>query len=474
MSIGHNTQQARIESRYFPEAPLAFAGGRECIDPKLGIARFGPRTYEPMRRHPLSIRVGLIGSAESAAEAMQWVDHASRGVPGDKAHLDFPGFDSDRGFFSHLAFDDGWLAQLYSSEIDGIVNTRSSRMRFEIFLQLLEEKLSLLASKDLPPEYIIVAVPKELYVKCRVVNFSDPKAGTVHRDLRRAFKAMAMKYRIPTQLLLQKTTEGESEDYPSEIAWDFFTGLYFKAGGYPWGPVGLLPGTCFVGISFYRPLGSARTSVQTSLVQAFDEHGEGLVLRGHDFTWDPEKNDSRSPHLNAEQAGELIRLVLGRYQTEMGQKPRRVVVHKTSRFWPEERVGFREVLQSYVTQFDLVALQPQSAVRLLTANKYPPLRGTYFRVGDIDYLYSSGYIAELRQYHGVHVPSPLQIADHIGQDTPRESLLKEILILTKMNWNSSRLGGLMPITLKFSRLVGDILREIPADREPLTNFRFYM
>jgi hypothetical protein len=23
--------------------------------------------------------------------------------------------------------------------------------------------------------------------------------------------------------------------------------------------------------------------------QAFDEHGEGLVLRGHDFDWDPER-----------------------------------------------------------------------------------------------------------------------------------------------------------------------------------------
>jgi len=27
--------------------------------------------------------------------------------------------------------------------------------------------------------------------------------------------------------------------------------------------------------------------MQTSLVQAFDEHGEGLVLRGHDFDWTP-------------------------------------------------------------------------------------------------------------------------------------------------------------------------------------------
>jgi hypothetical protein len=62
----------------------------------------------------------------------------------------------------------------------------------------------------------------------------------------------------------------------------------------------------------------------------------------------------------------------------------------------------------------------------------------------------------------------------VGYDTPREVLLREILILTKMNSNSAGFAGLMPITLRFSRLVGDIMREIPSDREPLPNFKFYM
>lgn len=474
MNAERESPSLRISARYFHEPPLSFAEGREDIDPKRGIARFGPKSYQSSKRHPAGVRVGFIGSAETIENTRRWMESSSRGLWGDKEHPDFPGYDSDRGFFSHLVFDDTWQAQLNSAEIDGLLKMRPARARFEAAVQLLETKLLLLASKDLSPEYVVLAVPQEMYRKCRVANYLDPRLGEVHRDLRRAFKAMAMKYRIPTQLLLTDTIQEEPDDYPSEIAWDFFTGLYFKAGGYPWGPVGLSAGTCYIGISFYRPLGSELPTVQTSLVQAFDEHGDGLVLRGHDFAWDPNKQNSRSPHLTAEQAAELVKLVLDRYRSEMGQTPRRVVVHKTSRYWPEERVGFREALQAYVAQFDLVALQPQSAVRLLTANKYPPLRGTYFRVGEIDYLYSTGYIAELRQFHSVHVPSPLQIADHVGQDTPRDALLKEILVLTKLNWNSSRLGGLMPITLTFSRLVGDIMREIPPDREPLTNFKFYM
>ena len=82
--------------------------------------------------------------------------------------------------------------------------------------------------------------------------------------------------------------------------------MYCKAGGYPWSPHGLTQGTCYVGIGFYRPLGSRFPTMQTSLVQAFDEHGEGLVLRGHDFDWDPDKTGSRSPHLTADDAARLM------------------------------------------------------------------------------------------------------------------------------------------------------------------------
>jgi hypothetical protein len=73
-----------------------------------------------------------------------------------------------------------------------------------------------------------------------------------------------------------------------------------------------------------------------------------------------------------------------------------------------------------------------------------------------------------------HVPSPVELTDHIG-DTAHPQLMREILALTKMNWNSARMYGLMPITLRFSRLVGDILREFtPELGEPSPKYKFYM
>jgi hypothetical protein len=166
-------------------------------------------------------------------------------------------------------------------------------------------------------------------------------------------------------------------------------------------------------------------------------------------------------------------MVLDRYQAEQKRMPRRVVIHKTSRFEPQERVGFETTLKSRGCLYDLVSLSPTSSARLLRAGQYPPLRGTLFSLGDISYLYTTGYLPEIGKYPHGHVPSPLQIADHVG-DTAKSELFREVLTLTKMNWNSANMEGLMPISLRFSRLVGDILREVPDDREPQPKYKFYM
>lgn len=464
----------RILCEYLTEPLLAFADEQLHADPKAGVARYGPRSYGK-GEHPSQVRVGLVGTAESIATARTWLETSAEGVLGDENHPEFPGYQRDRGFCSELAFDDAGKEMVTQTEFQDLLRQRRPQKdRFEATVGLLDEKLRLLGDRDHPPQYVVIGLPDDLVRRCRVAEYHDPELGMVHRDLRRAVKAVAMKYRIPTQLLRQRTMEGRDPTPPAKIAWNFFTGLYFKAGGFPWGPHGLAAGTCYAGISFYRPLGSKRLTMQTSLVQAFDEHGEGLVLRGPDFEWDAEKEGTASPHLAEQQAAELMEMVLARYQRERRQMPRRVVVHKTSRYWPGEREGFTSVLRGRVAEYDLMALSPQSAVRLITASKYPPLRCTRFSVGDLDYLYTTGFIAALNEFHAMHVPSPLQVADHVGQDTPRQTLLWEVLALTKMNWNSAQFGGLLPITLRFSRLVGDIMREIPPDRDPLPQFKYYM
>lgn len=462
----------RATAEWLDEPEILFAGERRHIDPKTGIALYGPRSLGASR-HKKEVRVGFIGTGESADAARRYFVQMCSGVPGDSNHEPFPGCSTDQGYRCEVHAE--LVEPIRRHETTDILGVRNGRQRFEAFLGLLQQKMDLITSRDHPLDYIVLALPQELYLKCRSVEYVERGQGEVYRNLRRAFKAMAMRFGKPTQILLSTTTglttSTRKLDHPSKIAWNLMTGLYFKVEGLPWGPTELTPGSCHIGISFYRPLGEAST-LRTSVVQAFDSNGEGLVLRGHKFHWD-EQRDGRSPHLPAEQAQQLVDLVLARYRRENEDRlPLRVVIHKTSRFEPEERAGFEQALRG-VSRYDLVSLTPTSEVRLLRSGQYPPLRGTVFTIGDVSYCYTSGYLRSLGRYPHGHVPSPLQVADHVG-DTPRNQLLREIMVLTKMNWNSANMSGLMPITLRFSRLVSDVLREVPDGVEPEAKCKFYM
>lgn len=466
--------EVSVDAKFLSEPALLFCGGREHLSQQHGILRFGPRSLD-MVRHPLQVRMGFVGSGNSIASARSWIESCTQGVAGTEDLLDFPGFDGDRGYFTKLSFDHGLEECITTHELNDLKGHRLKRDRFQATVDLVSEKVRLLAQRDHPPDYVVLALPDAILAESRVVDFVDPDLGAVHRDLRRALKAKLMAHRLPTQILLQRVAEAQpgarDVDHKSRCAWNFFTGLYFKTGGIPWAPSGLREGTCYVGISFYRPLGDKTGRIRTSVAQAFDEHGQGIVLRGQDFAWD-QQQFGKSPHLDRELAYALVEMVLRRYAAEMKRAPARVVIHKTSRFWEDERQGFMDALRS-VRHIDLLAVSPSSSVRLVRAGQYPPLRATRFRVGDLSYLYTTGFISALGRYPHGHVPSPLQVADHIG-DTDLDQLLWEILVLSKMNWNSAGFAGLMPITIRFSRLVGDIMREIPADEEPEPQFRYYI
>ena len=237
----------------------------------------------------------------------------------------------------------------------------------------------------------MLALSDDLYRKCRSVDYVESGVGKVHRDLpgvqgfgdavpetdANPFGSNHRPHGFHPQARPQVRHCVESLQRP-----------VLQSGWPSLGANGAAPASCFIGISFYRPLGSTST-LRTSVVQAFDENGDGLVLRGHHFDWD--QHDGKSPHLPEEMAGELISMVLDRYQQERGQRPQRVVVHKTSRFEPEERAGLRMPCLGIGRSSAVVMCNKRSPLAA-SREVSPPLRGTAFTVGDISYLYTSGYL----------------------------------------------------------------------------------
>lgn len=220
--------------------------------------------------------------------------------------------------------------------------------------------------------------------------------------------------------------------------------------------------------------------MRSSVSQAFNYLGQGLVLRGDPFEWEEEKR-GRSPHLTKVAARKLIGDTLREYINVTGSPPRRVVIHKSSEFWGakhgeyNELDGFYEGIDEIFSgcESDFVALR-QTGVRLFREGKYPPLRGTYFSVEDDQhFLYTMGFIPYLETYPSSYVPEPWQIVDHHGGSAPKD-LFREILILTKMNVNNCSFADGMPITRSFSEKIGEIMKHIPKEGIVQPKYKFYM
>ena len=463
--------------RHLPEPELSFANGFTHINPKIGIPLYGPKSLHTPR-HKKEVHIGFVGEAGAIENVLRFINDCSVGVKAEdigNGSMPFPGLSSEVGYRFEIVPSDYTTEKITSSEREKILNNPTSGAQFVEMLNLIDKKVSILCEKDHPIDYIFIVLTEDIYEKLRAVNTADPILGNevVKRNFRRAIKARLMKYQKPTQIIRESTTGYTTDNRDVQdlatCAWNIFTGMYFKVGGLPWGPMELAPTTCFVGISFFRPFGEPN-SMRASIAQAFNEHGDGLVLRGQKFQWNDKLG--KSPHLPAHLAEQLVREVLERYEIECKHTPRRVVIHKSSRYTPEERDGFKAALKD-ISEIDLVTVGTSGNFRLFREGEYPPLRGALMEIGDSHFLYTTGYIPELKKYPHAHVPAPLRIVDHYGDTAPTQ-LLNEILSLTKVNWNTANVDGAFPITLQFARLVGEILREIPDDQTPNPKYSFYM
>ena len=89
------------------------------------------------------------------------------------------------------------------------------------------------------------------------------------------------------------------------------------------------------------------------------------------------------------------------------------------------------------------------------------------------YLWTNGFIPRIQNYVGKEVPNPLLI-DVCRGEAPIETVLADILALTKLNYNTCRFGDGRPITLKFADAVGEVLVTRPVADLPPLPFMYYI
>lgn len=506
----------RIHVSYIKEPDLVFGQKGEEKDPKLGLKHFGPY-FSPDEEipSPMWVRVGIVGTGETITLTKRIINLLGNEIKSNKENSwlypDYPGFRHDNEIKCEFVNSDSWNETVTTSEIQKILKIVDPNQRIAAGSDLFVEKIEEITIEDSWPQVVVCAIPSEIEEYCgtseKTRGAKRPKQTGLEKevadlqrmgqtflkdwsvdvktektvksfDFRNALKGKAMRYDIPTQILRESTCRSilehpdsaySGKQGPAAFAWNFSTGLYYKAHGRPWRLAKLTIGTCYIGVSFYRNLRNPDLNLETSMAQIFTHSGEGFVLRGSDVTIDEE---TRQPRLTKTQACDLMTDSIEKYTKKVGNPPNRVVVHKTSPFSEEEQEGFDEAIGDL--EKDYVAISKNTYLRFLRTGKYPILRGTVISLTPNQYLlYTTGYTPRIRTYPGHRVPRPLLIT-HYG-DSEIRVICSEILGLTKLDWNTTVFSKQVPITLGFAQSVGKVLSEIPPDMMELKDhYRFYM
>lgn len=475
-----------MEYNYIPE-PLLMFGKDNHYCPRRGISLYDVfDTTNPHRK--TNVVLGVVGIQENIEQFNIWIEKCSGYIPAKVSKqpnlfVPFYGFNEESGFKSKFINEESNYRQISNGEIKEILKIKNKSEMTEKAVELFLHHIEFL-SNNRNVEVVICLIPKSFenkIVKEKIQKLEDTIEETNDESIesenefnfRRALKAKVMQFDKPVQLIKEMSLiGGKGRQDDATRAWNFCTAVYYKSNKtIPWR---LLkepnkPPVCYVGISFYKSRDKRTT--QSSLAQMFDEYGNGVILRGSPV--EKSKIDLQ-PHLNEDQANDLLCDALDEYKFIMDNYPARLVIHKSSNFSDDEFSGFEKATKKRsISKIDFITIQ-DSHIKFFRDSLYPPQRGSmYTPIDDTIILYTRGSVPYYQTYPGMYIPTPLNIK-LARYDDSSLNICKDIISLTKMNWNNTQFDGKYPITLACARRVGEIMKYIPSEIKPNSRYAFYM
>ena len=479
-----------FKAHVFDEPILEFGDGGQHCDPRQGLREHGP--LQP--RSGDVIRVGVIGTDDTVAGFTEFLGETGRGIESGNKQLinlnpDFPGLGNQNPFRCKFEVPDGATATISRRQVNEITGIGRHDEAVRHAVDLITSQLSALVEGSAKPDVIVLALPiplieKLVNAKSEEEDSDDDDDGGDMLNFRDLLKAKTLHLPVPTQIVWPDTWDDAAKIPPkvkrdsnrqtqvkATRAWNLLNALFYKAGKVPWR---LLPDqaeyrTSFLGIGFYRDLDGQQ--LWTSTAQMFDERGRGLILRGARAQTETR---GRHPYLTAKDAEDLVVQSIAAYKAHHRHVPARLVVLKTSRFRPEEAEGIDAALgKSGIEMSDLVWVQESSPIAIFRDGNYPVLRGTFVDLGGKGLLYTRGSVPFYGTFPGLRVPRPLLLVPHGNSDSKILTLAKDVLALTKVNWNTTQFDQKLPAPIKAAREVGRILKHVEFGTAVSSDFRRY-
>jgi argonaute-like protein implicated in RNA metabolism and viral defense len=347
----------------------------------------------------------------------------------------------------------------------------------EQLVNILKSKIDKLSSEPQDFDILVIYIPQ---------SFEQFRLGSDEEDfnLHDAIKLYAMDKLIKVQFVEEKSfTQYE----PCKVMWALSAGLYAKSGGILWRPYILNADTAFVGISYAI---SKEKGISVGCSQLFDASGTGLRLLLRKIK-DPQFI-MKNPFMKVDEARQMMSTLREQYyKSTPASSLNRIVIHKTTFFTQDEIKGFTQALEG-IEDIELLQIQEFTSWRGIRYKNidvrngvynYSMKRGTVVQLSDDKYLlWTHGCIIsnELwgfnKNYYkgGRGIPAPLMIKRFYGRATG-DVLTNEILMLTKMNWNSGdSLYKHLPVTLDFSKVLSRMSKQNEALYDKLYDFRYFM
>lgn len=326
-------------------------------------------------------------------------------------------------------------------------------------------------------DVLVIYIPEQLNKMRELKNDSE------YFDLHDSLKIYCAGKGIVTQIIEERSVHTSND--VAKIAWGLSTAIYTKAVGKLWKPKKTKLDTAYIGLSYVQSFKNNQ-KISIGCSQLFDSEGNGMKLYLR-----PLKNPEmiqRNPFMRSEDACRLMSNLKRMYDESVPlHKLKRIVIHKTTHFTKEEMDG---ITKGFVGVDNIELLQIQEftswrAIRFQNDNvaAFPIQRGTVIPLDkDTFLIWTHGSVQHdelagrnMNYYKGGRgIPAPLLVKRFMGKSTAKE-LVDEILMLTKMNWNSGDgLYKIMPVTLDFAKTLSRVAKQDLVVYDKTYDFRYFM
>ena len=509
---------------HFTEPALLFRHNQAVEDPRDGLTLFGPLD----KGTPYGIRAGIVGTKDGMRRFRDWAAKIQQAViehdPDELFQLSHPAYPGFEAAF-RIPLNPAPLIEVEIKREDVnkylFLSNRHQRVYKTVDLYA-EAIINAVKNEDTKVDVWFVLVHDDIYKYCRPESHV-PAAQSVYIEQKitpqrarrlqmepslfhqenveaapylyepnfhNQLKARLLAHHVPTQIIRESTIAHRDPEFlnikgnprrkldslQSKIAWNISNAAFYKAGGRPWKIAQIRKGVCYIGLAFKQDGRGGDPRSACCAAQMFLDSGDGVVFKGAVGPWyTPRRGEF---HLSRLAAQKLVNLAVETYKNDPANKektsPAELFLHGRTIFNDEEWAGFQDAIEANRTNLVGVRIKSEKALKLYRWGSHPVLRGlAHVQDARTAYLWTSGFAPRLQTYDGKEVPRPLLINVCRGE-APIETVLCDIMALTKLNYNSCKFGGGSPVTLRFADAVGEILTAGPLESDAPLSFKFYI